>query len=239
VQESSPESEADEKKRETTLIRIVSGTARVIIIIGVVIMILKQVGIMVEPMLAGVGIVGLAFGFGGQYIIRDILTGFFIIIENQYRIGDVVKFENKSGLVEDISLRRTVLRDIDGTVHYIPHGEIKTVSNLSRNFSRMIIIIKLDYTSDLEKAIILINSTGAALAADPFWREYVLSPPVFQRIDDFGDQAIILRIQGDTIPLKHSEVSGEFRRRIKIVFDENKIVIAHSNTGTTHPFIPS
>ncbi|MBU4298958.1 mechanosensitive ion channel family protein, partial [Patescibacteria group bacterium] len=130
-------SKEEEKKREDTLIRIMSGSMSIIIWLIAGLMILQEFGIAIAPILAAAGIAGLAFGFGGQYLIRDLISGLFIIFENQYRVGDVVCFDGTCGLVEDISVRMTTLRDLDGIVHHVPHGEIKKVSNLSKQFARV------------------------------------------------------------------------------------------------------
>ncbi|MFA4853470.1 MAG: mechanosensitive ion channel family protein [Bacteroidales bacterium] len=214
-----------EKKREDTLIHIFSATLRIAILTMVGLMVLQELGVMIGPILAGAGIVGLAFGFGGQYLIRDIISGLFIILENQYRIGDVVNFDNTSGLVEDISLRMTTLRDLDGTVHHVPHGEIKKVSNLSKYFSRVNLNIGIAYSSKLEHVIEVVNQTGKALAEDPQWKEFIIKPPQFLRVDDFADSAIIIKILGETQPLKQWDVTGELRKRIKIAFDNEGIEI--------------
>ena len=218
-------SSESELKRENTLILIFTATARIAIVIMAVIIIIQEFGIKVGPILAGLGIVGLAVGFGGQYLIRDIISGLFIILENQYRIGDVVSFDNTSGAVEAISLRMTTLRDLNGTVHHIPHGEIKRVSNLSKNFARVNLNIGVAYNSNLEKVIEIINETGRQMAEDPVWKDFIIKAPQFLRVDDFGDSAIILKILGETIPLKQWEITGELRKRIKIAFDNNGIDI--------------
>jgi len=214
-----------EKKREDTLIRIFSGITKVAIIIIATLMILSEMGLKIGPILAGAGIVGLAVGFGGQYLIKDIIAGFFIIIENQYRVGDVVNFDGTGGLVEDISLRMTTIRDLDGTVHHVPHGEIKKVSNLSKTFSRVNLNVGISYNSDLEHVISVVNQIGKDLADDPQWKEYILSPPQFLRVDDFADYAIIIKILGETKPIKQWDVTGELRKRIKIAFDKEGIEI--------------
>lgn len=188
-------------------------------------MILQEIGLEIGPILAGAGIVGLALGFGGQYLIRDIITGLFVILENQYRIGDVVNIDTTGGLVEDISLRKTTLRDLNGTVHHIPHGEIKRVSNLSKKYARVNLDVGISYSSDLEQVIKVINKTGNELAEDPRFKDVIISPPQFLRVDDFADSAIIVKILGDTKPLKQWEVTGELRKRIKIAFDEEGIEI--------------
>lgn len=214
-----------EKKREDTLIRIFNGVLKVVIMLLALLMILQESGIEIAPLLAGAGIVGLAVGFGGQYLIRDLISGMFIILENQYRIGDVVNINSTGGMVEDISLRMTTLRDLNGTVHHIPHGEIKIISNLSKKFSRVNIDIGVSYNSDLEKVIEVINRTGRELAEDPYFKEMIISPPKFLRVDEFADSAIIVKILGDTKPLKQWEISGELRKRIKFAFDREGIEI--------------
>jgi small conductance mechanosensitive channel len=214
-----------EKMREDTLIRIFNGALRIVILLIALLMVLQETGIQIAPLLAGAGIVGLAFGFGGQYLIRDLISGLFIILENQYRIGDVVNINSTGGLVEDISLRMTTLRDLDGTVHHIPHGEIKMVSNLSKNFARLNLDIGISYNSDLEKVIEVINATGIEIAEDPIFKDSIISPPKFLRINEFADSAIIIKVLGDTQPLKQWEISGEFRKRIKVAFDKAGIEI--------------
>ena len=218
-------SEEAEKKREDTLIRIFTGATRILLLLIAILMILQEIGLEIGPILAGAGIVGLALGFGGQYLIRDIITGLFIILENQYRIGDVVNIDTTGGLVEDISLRKTTLRDLNGTVHHIPHGEIKRVSNLSKKYARVNLDVGISYSSDLEQVIKVINKTGNELAEDPRLKDVIISPPQFLRVDDFADSAIIVKILGDTKPLKQWEVTGELRKRIKIAFDEEGIEI--------------
>ena len=214
-----------EVKRENTLIRIFRAIISVTIIGIAILMILQEAGLNITPILTGAGIVGLAVGFGGQYLIRDIITGFFIILENQYRIGDVVALDDSGGVVEDIGLRMTTLRDIDGTVHHIPHGEIRKVLNRTKTFARVNINLGISYDSDLDHVINTVNRTGHELANDPDWKEKIISPPQFVRVDDFADSAIIIKILGDTKPLRQWEVSGELRKRLKIAFDREKIVI--------------
>jgi small conductance mechanosensitive channel len=180
---------------------------------------------MIGPMLAGAGIVGLAFGFGGQYLIRDVIAGLFIILENQYRIGDVVELGTVSGTVEDVSLRRTVLRDLDGTVHYVPNGEIKTVSNLSRNFSRVNLDVSVAYGSDIETVRSAVNRAGRELAEDPQWREFITRAPAFVRVQKLAESAVVVKILGETKPLKQWDVTGELRRRLLDAFAREGIVI--------------
>lgn len=214
-----------ERKREDTLIYIFTATSTIALFSIVILMILQEMGVMIGPILAGAGIVGLAFGFGGQYLIRDIISGLFIIMENQYRIGDVIRIDDAQGLVENISMRMTTIRDTEGTVHHIPHGEIKKVSNLSKSFSRVNINLGISYNSNIEQVISVVNEVGNTLAEDPEWKDSIIKAPQFLRIHDFADSSIIIKIVGDTIPHKQWDVAGELRKRLKNAFDKQEIEI--------------
>nr|HPH15758.1 mechanosensitive ion channel family protein [Bacteroidales bacterium] len=198
---------------------------KIALIVIVSLMVLKEMGLDIAPLLAGAGIVGLALGFGGQYLIRDIISGLFIILENQYRVGDVIRIDSTGGMVENISLRMTTLRDNAGVVHHIPHGDIKRVSNLSKDFSRINLDISVSYNVDIDKVIAVINKVGAELALDPEWKDRIITPPQFIRLDSFADSALILKINCDVQPLKQWEVSGEMRKRLKYAFDKEGIEI--------------
>lgn len=218
----SPEAE---KKREDTLIRIIQGTLHVLVWIVAGLMILSEIGIDIGPLLAAAGIAGLAIGFGGQYLIRDIVAGLFIILENQYRVGDVVCLDQTCGLVEDISIRMATLRDLDGAVHHVPHGTVSRVSNLSKEFARVNIDLGVSYSANLEQVISIVNETGKLLAEDPVWKSDILKPISFERVDSFGDSAVVIKVLGETKPLRQWAVAGEFRKRIKIAFDNAGIEI--------------
>lgn len=213
------------QKRKNTLTRIFISGANVVICILAGLIILDEAGFAIGPLLAAAGIAGVALGFGGQYLIRDLISGLFIIIENQYRIHDVVCFDGTCGTVEDISLRMTTLRDLDGVVHHVPHGEIKKVSNFTKLFARVNLNLGIAYSANLEQVISVVNTVGNELAADPKWKESVITPPQFLRVDDFADSAVIIKILGDTKPTKQWEVAGELRRRIKVAFDREGIEI--------------
>ena len=212
-------------KRQNTLIGVFAGALKVIVWLVAIMMILPELGINVGPILAGAGILGVALGFGAQYMIRDFLAGLFIIIENQYREGDVVCLDGTCGLVEDINLRKTILRDLDGIVHHVPNGEIKKASNLSKQFARVNLNIGISYKENLDKVIGVINKVGKELAEDPQWKDLILKPPQFLRVDDFGESAMIIKILGETKPLKQWDVTGELRKRIKTTFDKEGIEI--------------
>lgn len=218
-------SEEDEVKRENTLINIFSKSLRIIIISIAFVMTLEAIGIPVGPILAAAGIAGIAIGFGGQYLIRDIITGLFIILENQYRVGDVVCSGDTCGAVENISLRMTTLRDTNGTVHHIPHGEIKTVSNLTQSFAKINLNVGVSYDADLDKVIAVINRVGEEMSTDLEWKDSILTKPAFLRVNDFADSAVIIKINGETLPAKQWAVAGELRLRLKKAFDKEGIEI--------------
>lgn len=214
-----------EEKRENTLIRILTGTLRLLVWLVALAMVLSEFGINTGPLIAGAGVAGVAIGFGGQYLIRDVITGLFLILENQFRVGDVVKIGQVAGVVEDITLRKTVLRDLDGTVHHIPNGEIATLANLSKDFSRVNIDIGVSYNADLEKVEKVVNRVGQSLADDPNWGDKIIDAPKFVRVNDFADSAVMIKILGDVRPLDQWDVAGEFKKRLKIAFDKEGIEI--------------
>lgn len=220
-----PGTDEGEIKRMNTIVRIFSWTVSVLITVIAFMMIAQEFGLQIAPLLASAGIVGVAIGFGGQYLVRDVITGFFLIFENQYRIGDVVNMEGLGGVVEDISLRVTTLRDMNGTVHYIPHGEIKKVSNLSKQFAKVNLNVGVSYRTDLNKLIEVINRVGSELASDPNWKDLIDEAPAFLRVDSFDDSAISVKIVGVTKPLQQWSVTGELRKRIKEAFDAEGIEI--------------
>jgi small-conductance mechanosensitive channel len=224
------ESKTAIEKRTNTLLSVFKGMGRVFIVIVAIIMVLDEVGIPIAPVLAGFGIAGIAIGFGAQYLIRDLIAGIFIILENQYRVGDVARVADIAGLVEDITLRKTVLRDLDGIVHHVPNGEIKTASNFTRNFSRVNLNISVGYGTDLDHAISVINRVGQELAKDEKWRKVIKTPPQVLRVDNLGDSGIDIKILGDVEPIRQWDVMGELRLRLKKAFDAEGIEIPWPHT---------
>lgn len=216
---------ASEGRREDTLIAIFSTTLKILIFVVAGLMVLQGIGFEIGPLLAAAGIAGVALGFGGQYLIRDLISGMFIIMENQYRIGDVIKIGTTAGVVEDITLRMSTLRDLDGTVHHIPHGEITQVSNLTKTFARVNLDIGVSYNANIEHVTEVVNRVGQELADDPEWKDKIIDTPKFIRVSDFADSAVMIKILGDTKPLEQWDVAGEFRKRLKIAFDNEGIEI--------------
>lgn len=219
---SSPEAE---RKREDTIISIANGFLFIVLWVVAGMMVLTELGVQIAPLIATAGVAGLAFGFGGQYLIRDLISGFFIIAENQYRVGDVISINSTSGLVENITLRMTTLRDLDGIVHHIPNGNVTEVANMTKAFSRINLNIGVAYDTDLEQVIKVINDVGQQMAADKDWKSDITDPPKFLRVDDFADSAITIKILGETKPSRQWDVTGELRKRLKLAFDKNGIEI--------------
>ncbi len=218
-------SRSSEEKREKTLIRIFGTAFNAFVFIVAGMLLLSEIGLDIGPLLAAAGVAGVAIGFGAQYLVRDLLTGFFIIMENQYRVGDVACLGDTCGFVEDITPRITVLRDLDGTVHHIPNGEITKASNLTKTYSNVNINLRVSYAEDLERVITVVNSVGDKLAREQKWKDKIREAPNFLRVDDFAESALIIKILGKTEPLKQWEVAGEYRKRLKIAFDKEKIEI--------------
>jgi len=223
--------EEEIKKRADTISRVLVGAGLVIIILVSLLTILAEVGVNIAPALAGMGIVGIAIGFGAQSLVRDFLTGLFILLENQYRVGDVVRIADVTGVVEEITLRRTVLRDLDGIVHSVPNGEIRVASNFTKEWSRANITVGVAYKENLDQVVGILRNIWKEMKHDPQWDEFILNEePSTVRVDEFGDSGILIRLTGETKPLKQWDVMGELRRRIKRVFDEEGIEIPWPHT---------
>ena len=218
------------EKRTKTLSGIFVATGLLVIIACAAFMILAELGINIAPYLAAAGIIGIALGFGAQHLVKDLIGGVFIIIEDQYNIGDVVKIAGISGIVEEINLRRTVLRDLDGIVHFVPNGESGVASNYTREWSRVNLNISVGYGTDLDHAFTVINRVCAAMAKEPYWKDFILKTPEVLRVDNLGDSGIDIKILGDTKPIKQWETMGEIRKRIKKAFDEEGIEIPWPHT---------
>lgn len=213
------------KKRADTLSNVFIDTGMVFVGIVAIFMIVSELGINIAPALAGLGVAGIAVGFGAQTLVKDIFNGVLVLLENQYGIGDVVKVAGIIGLVEDISLRRTILRDLDGIVHSIPNSEVVVASNYTKEWSRVNMNISVGYGEDLERVIKVINRVGKEMAKDPDWTPRILKAPEVLRVDEFGDSGIVIKILGETKPLEQWNVMGELRLRLKKVFDKEGIEI--------------
>jgi small-conductance mechanosensitive channel len=223
-----PEEEVEQ--RIQTLSRVFVSTGVVLILVAAVFMIMAEIGINITPVVAGFGIAGIAIGFGAQSLVKDFIAGLFILIENQYGVGDVVRIADIAGIVEEVNLRRTVLRDLDGIVHSVPNGEIRVASNFTQDWSRVNLNISVGYGEDLDHVTEVLNRIGKEMAEEPYWSELILDAPQVLRVDAFEDSGIAIKVLGDTKPIKQWEVMGELRRRIKRVFDEEGIEIPWPHT---------
>ena len=214
-----------EEQREDTLIQVLDITLSVIVITISSLIIMSELGINIAPLLAGAGIAGVALGFGAQYLVKDVISGIFILLENQYGVGDVICTADKCGSVKKITLRITVLRDLDGVVHYIPNGEITVASNLTKSKSNVNLNVGVAYSSDLDKVEKVINEVGKEMAKDKDWKDKIVEPPKVLRVDNLGDSSIEFKITGETERLAQWGVTGELRKRLKKAFDKNGIEI--------------
>ncbi len=217
--------EEEVKQRVDTLSSVVMGGVRSVVVLVALLTLLPLAGISIGPLLAGAGIIGLAVGFGAQSLVKDVISGLFILLDNWYSKGDVITAAGVTGLVENVGIRRTVLRDLDGVSHYIPNGEIAVASNFTQEYSRVNLNVGVSYSEDLDDVIKVIDRVGEELAADPEWSQHILKAPKTLRVDNLGDSSIDIKIVGDTKPMEQWAVMGELRRRLKIAFDEEGIEI--------------
>lgn len=224
------ELEEEIKKRSDTLCSLLTKIALGIIVILALVTVLPEFGINITGMLVGLGIVGIAVGFGAQSLIRDYLSGIFILLEDQYDVGDVVRVAGIAGFVEEVGLRRTVLRDLDGIVHSISNGEIKAASNFTKGYSRVNLDISVAYGEDLDRVIKVINRVCKEMAEEPKWKADFITTPQVLRVNNLGDSGIDIKILGDTKPIKQWAVMGELRLRLKRTFDAEGIEIPWPHT---------
>jgi small conductance mechanosensitive channel len=189
------------------------------------IMILQEFGIQIGPMLAAAGIVGVAVGFGAQHLVKDIISGFFIIFEDQIRVGDVVQIAGKGGLVESVSLRMIILRDLSGNVHYIPNGTIDVVTNMTKDYSMYVFDIGVAYRENVDEVIEVIKAVDEDLRKDNAFTNDILAPIEILGLDQFADSAVIIKARTKTKPIKQWAIGREFNRRLKIAFDAKNIEI--------------
>jgi small-conductance mechanosensitive channel len=219
-------SEEDVKKRQDTLISMFGTMLKVLVWLTAGFTILRRMGIDLTPLLAGASVLGVALGFGAQSIIKDLLTGLFIIIENQYRVGDVVDIEGAAGSVEQITIRSTIIRDADGNVHYLPNGTVAHVINKTMGYSKVNFAIAVTADTNVDELTEVINEIGERLAAEKAWKNKVLEPPKFLNIGNFTDTALEARIMGKTQPSQQWAVTGELRKRLLTALPKHGIKLA-------------
>ncbi len=227
------------KKRMDTLDALGGRTLQAFIVMIAGLMVLGRIGLDIGPAVAGLGVVGIAVGFGAQSLVKDYLNGALILIENQFGKGDVVRVAGVDGSVEDFTLRRTTLRDLDGVVHTIPNGEIRVASNLTRVWARINQDVVVAYGTDIDKAIDVVDKVGVAMAGDPAWKRRVLEAPRVERIEALGEYGITLKILGTVRAADQWAAGGDFRKRLLVAFKANgieiprpqRVVLARDPTG--------
>jgi moderate conductance mechanosensitive channel len=213
------------KKRMDTLDGLGSNVIQFFIVVIAGLMILRSFGLDIGPAIAGLGVVGVAVGFGAQHLVRDYLNGALILIENQFSKGDVIRVAGVSGTVEDFSLRRTTLRDLDGVVHTVPNGEIMVASNLTRVWARINQDVTIAYGTDIEKATAVVDEVGKAMAGDKAWKRQVLEAPRVDRVAALGEYGITLKILGTVRAADQWAAAGELRKRLLAAFHDHGIEI--------------
>ena len=218
------------EQRAQTIGSLLGSVALVAIVIVVALTILDILLENTGPILASFGIIGLAFSFGAQSLVKDVISGTFMLMEGQFGIGDVIRVSDVSGAVERITLRTTILRDVEGVVHIIPNGEITRVSNLTKAWSRAVLNVGVAYKEDVDHVMDVLKDLLAEFYADPEWRALLLEEPTVPGVDNFADSAVIIRIMAKTLPLKQWDVAREMRRRIKNRFDREGIEIPFPHT---------
>ncbi len=216
---------AERLKNTQTLARIFSNMVSVTIGVIAVIVILGELGVDIAPILAGAGVVGVAVGLGAQSLIKDFINGCFILLENQFNVGDVVKVAGVAGLVESISMRMTKLRDLEGNVHIVPNGAIGVVTNMTKEWSRCVLNIGVAYKENVDNVMRVLKEIADGLCADENFKDLILEPLEILGVDEFGDSQVTIKVMLKTQPIKQWTVAREYRRRIKNTFDEKGIEI--------------
>jgi small conductance mechanosensitive channel len=220
-----PTTENERERRAKTLVQIFNLVVRTVVIVFGGISILKELGFDIGPVLAGAGIIGLAIGFGSQSLVKDIVSGFFLILENQIRVGDVVKIADISGVVERITLRIVVLRDMEGVMHVIPNGEIKTLSNMSYGWSRAVVTVSVAYKEDIVRVMTVLKNLAMQLYKDEKYKGDIIEEPTILGIDSLENSSVNIKVLFKTEPLTQWDIARDFRLRLKAEFDRLGIEI--------------
>ena len=213
------------EQRVVTLLGLMRSVGIVVIATVALFMILTALGLNIGPLLAGAGVIGLAISFGAQSLVKDVISGLFILFENQFGVGDVIRVGEVGGVVEKMTLRIVVLRDIHGVVHVIPNGELTRVSNLTRTWSRAVLEIGVAYKEDTDRVMEVMRDVGREMWENSDWRPLLVEEITVPGIESFGDSSVNIRMMAKTVPLKQWDVARELRRRIKRRFDAEGIEI--------------
>ncbi len=218
------------EKRINTLIGILAGIIKIVLWTVFVMIALKKFGVDIGPILASAGIIGVAIGFGAQELVRDFISGFFILLENQVRAGDVAVVNGTGGLVEKIEMRTITLRDFAGTVHVIQNGKINTLSNMTREWSAMVFDIGVAYKENVDEVMEVMRQVGEELQNDENFKKAIIEPIEIFGVDSFGESAVVIKARIKTKPIQQWTVGREYRRRLKEAFDARNIEIPFPHT---------
>ena len=220
-----PNTTSELEKRAATISRILRQASTVLVWSVTLMLVLGELGIDLKPILAGAGILGLAVGFGAQTLVKDVITGFFILLENQIRVGDTVTAAGCTGVVESVNLRTTVLRDYDGTTHIIPNSSITVVTNATRDWSRALLDIGVAYREDIDRCETVLREVGASIEKDPAFAKKLAGSFEYPGVVKLDDSAVVLRVLVKTQAHEGPAVLRELRRRVKKAFDAAGIEI--------------
>lgn len=212
-------------KRADTLTHVMRDVARVFILVVGSMMILSEIGIDLKPLLAAAGLSGLAIGFGAQSLVKDMISGFFILLENSVRVGDVVEVAGVSGVVEEVKLRTITLRDLSGNVHVVPNGIVDKVKNMTKLYSYYLFDVGVAYKENVDEVMAVLSDIAAELRTDPRFADDILDPLDMLGVDQFADSAVVIKCRIKTKPVQQWRVGREMNRRIKNTFDAKGIEI--------------
>ncbi|MFA6002166.1 MAG: mechanosensitive ion channel family protein [Thermoleophilia bacterium] len=215
----------EQEMRAKTLAGIVRGVFIAVIVVVVSTMTLRELGYDVGPLLAGAGIAGLAVGFGAQTLVKDLIGGFFVLLEGQFYVGDVIQVGTIKGMVEAIKMRTTLVRDGEGILHIIPNGEMRVVSNLTRGWSRVNLDVSIDYREDMDKVIGILTDVAAGIATDSPVTQFITEGPIVLGVENISGKSVTIRIIAQTEPFKDPEVARELRKRIATALSAGNVEI--------------
>lgn len=222
-----PEATTLADKRAQTMGAVLQAAVTAVLWTVAALLVLSEAGINIGPLIAAAGIGGVALGFGAQNLVRDVIAGFFVLFEDQYHVGDVVRIAGVAGRVEKVTLRTTVLRDLNGEAHTVPNGEIAVTTNLTKDFSRYVVDLPVPYDQDVDHVVAMVREVAEELRRDPAYAGSMLGPLEVLGVDSYGESQVVVKVYLETIPGKQWEVGREFRRRVKRSYDEHGISVPY------------
>ena len=220
-------------QRLNTVGRTLSVVMFIVVAVVAIVTILGVWGVPLGPLIASLSVVGIAIGLGAQDLVKDVIAGMFVLIEDQYALGDVVQLAGVSGTVEEIRLRTTVLRDLDGSIHHVPNGEVRVATNLTHEYSRVVVDLSVAYEESVDRALDVIGEVAGGLAADPEWSSAVVDDPQVLGVDALDDSGVVIRVLFATDPDMRWNIKREFLRRVKNGLDEAGIEIPYPHVTIT------